>query len=87
MQGHTKTLQRLAVCYSSVAGIFTAINPGLAVVVTVKFAMYLFLAIGVSASLAFIVTAKWYMVFTALVVLFGGWFVLYKFEEGRTAKP
>ena len=84
MQGHTKTLQRLALCYSSVAGICTAIKPGLAVHVTVKFAMYLFLAIGVSAFLAFIVTAKWYMVLAGFAVLLFGWFVLYKFEEGRT---
>ena len=62
------------------------INKNLAVLVSMHFVTVLLLAVGLAASLAFILTAKWYMVLFAIVVLSGGWFLLYKFEEGWTAR-
>jgi hypothetical protein len=60
------------------------LNRNLAIIVTMHYLFVLFICIGVAASLAFIVTAKWYMVLVALAVLCAGWFILYKLEEGIT---
>lgn len=42
----------------------------------------LFWAIGIAAALAFVLTAKWYMVGVAFAVCSGGWILLYKFFDG-----
>lgn len=60
------------------------INKNLALLVSIHYTFYILLAVGFSASLAFILTAKWYMVIAAAMFLLGGWFLLYKIEEGRT---
>ena len=58
------------------------LNKTLAKRVSMHFFAVLIAAIGLSACLAFMVTAKWYMVLFTFAVLAGGWFVLYKLEEG-----
>jgi hypothetical protein len=62
------------------------IEKKLALLVTLHFLGSLFLIIGIAASLAFILTAKWYMVGVAIAVCSGAWFILYKFEEGVTTR-
>jgi hypothetical protein len=62
------------------------IEKKLALLVTLHFLGSLFLIIGIAASLAFILTAKWYMVGVAFATCVGAWFILYKFEEGVTAR-
>lgn len=58
------------------------LNRTLAKKVSVHFFALYFWCIGIASTLAVISTAKWYMVGFAAVVSTGGWFVLYKFEEG-----
>jgi len=62
------------------------LEKNLSLLVSLHFFGVLFLVIGISASLAFILTAKWFAVIAVFLVCACGWFTLYKFEEGITSR-
>lgn len=58
------------------------INISLAKRVTIHFFAVFFVAVGMASTLAIATTAKWYGLLFAVAMVTGGWYALYRFEEG-----